>query len=45
MCIRDRVEANGIVTHYEVSDALLAQGVIFCDMHTAVREHLSLIHI
>ena len=37
------VEANGIVTQYEVSDALRAQGVIFCDMHTAVREHGDLV--
>ena len=29
------VEANGIVTQYELSDELRAQGVIFCDMHTA----------
>jgi Fe-S cluster assembly protein SufD len=37
------VEANGIVTQYEVSDALRAQGVIFCDMHTAVRDHGDLV--
>ena len=37
------VEANGVVTQYEVSDALRAQGVIFCDMHTAVREHGDLV--
>ena len=37
------VESNGIVTQYELSDALRAQGVIFCDMHTAVREHGDLV--
>jgi Fe-S cluster assembly protein SufD len=37
------VEVNGVVTQYELSDELKAQGVIFCDMHTAVREHGDLV--
>jgi len=37
------VEVNGIVNSYELSDELRAQGVIFCDMHTAVREHGDLV--
>jgi Fe-S cluster assembly protein SufD len=37
------VEVDGVVTQYELSDELKAQGVIFCDMHTAVREHGDLV--
>ncbi len=37
------VEVNGIVNEYALSDELRAQGVIFTDMHTAVREHGDLV--
>ncbi len=37
------VEADGVLKTYELSDELRAQGVIFCDMHTAVREHGDLV--
>ena len=37
------VEVNGVVKEYELSAELRAQGVIFCDMHTAVREHGDLV--
>ncbi len=37
------VEVDGIVQKYELSEELQAQGVIFCDMHTAVREHGDLV--
>ncbi len=37
------VEVDGAVTHCELSDELKAQGVIFCDMHTAVRQHADLV--
>jgi Fe-S cluster assembly protein SufD len=37
------VEVDGVVKEYELSDELKAQGVIFCDMHTAVREHPDLV--
>lgn len=37
------VEINGVVTVNEVSPALKGQGVIFTDMHTAVREHGDLV--
>jgi Fe-S cluster assembly protein SufD len=37
------VQVDGITRQYEVSDALKAQGVIFCDMDTAVREHPDLV--
>src|SRR5690606_34497188 len=33
------VEVDGVVKKFELSEELRAQGVIFCDMHTAVREH------
>lgn len=36
-------EVDGVVKEYELSDELRAQGVIFCDMHTAVREHGELV--
>jgi len=37
------LEVDGVVKAYELSDDLRAQGVIFCDMHTAVREHGDLV--
>jgi Fe-S cluster assembly protein SufD len=37
------LQINGVVERYEYSDALKEQGVIFCDMHTAVREHPELV--
>ena len=37
------VEVDGVVKAYELSDELRAQGVIFTDMHTAVREHGDLV--
>ncbi len=37
------VEVDGVVKEYALSDELRAQGVIFCDMHTAVREHGDLV--
>ncbi|MFW6042412.1 MAG: Fe-S cluster assembly protein SufD [Chloroflexota bacterium] len=37
------LHVDGEVTKYELSDELREQGVIFCDMHTAVREHPELV--
>lgn len=37
------VMVDGVVNSYRLSDELKAQGVIFCDMHTAVREHSDLV--
>ncbi len=37
------VEVNDRVEEYSLSDELRSQGVIFCDMHTAVREHGDLV--
>jgi Fe-S cluster assembly protein SufD len=37
------VEADGVVKEYVLSDELKAQGIVFCDMHTAVREHGDLV--
>lgn len=37
------VQVDGTVSKFELSDALKEQGVIFCDMHTAVREHPDLV--
>lgn len=37
------VEVDGIVTQLELSAALREQGIIFCDLHTAVREHGDLV--
>jgi Fe-S cluster assembly protein SufD len=37
------LEVDGSVETYEISDRLVEQGVIFCDMHTAVREHPELV--
>lgn len=37
------VQVDGVTTKYELSDELKAQGVIFCDMHTAVAEYGDLV--
>jgi Fe-S cluster assembly protein SufD len=37
------VEVDGVATQYELSEQLRAQGVIYTDMHTAVREHPELV--
>lgn len=37
------VQVDGETTQFEVSDELQEQGVIFCDMNTAVREHGDLV--
>ncbi len=37
------VEVDGTVVQYELDAAAREQGVIFCDMHTAVREHSELV--
>lgn len=37
------VQVDGNVTKYELSDELQEQGIIFCDMHTAVRQHSELV--
>lgn len=37
------VQVDGVTGKYELSDELKAQGVIFCDMHTAVAEHGDLV--
>ncbi len=37
------IQVDGVTTSYALSDALKAQGVIFCDMSTAVRNHPDLI--
>lgn len=37
------VQQDGETLRYEISAALQAQGVIFCDMQTAVREHAELV--
>ena len=37
------LQVDGETTKFELSDALREQGVIFCDMHTAVNEHPELI--
>ncbi len=37
------LEVDGVTVKYELSPALQEQGVIFCDMHTAVREHGDLV--
>lgn len=39
----EMVQVDGVVTSYEISDELKEQGVIFCDMHTAVNEHAELV--
>lgn len=37
------LQIDGVTRKYELSDALKEQGVIFCDMHTAVAEHPDLV--
>jgi Fe-S cluster assembly protein SufD len=37
------LQVDGVVQRYEVDPALVAQGVIFTDMHTAVAEHPELV--
>ena len=37
------LQVDGKAIKYEVSDALKEQGVIFCDMHSAVREYPELV--
>lgn len=37
------VQVDGVTQQYELSDELKAQGVIFCDMHGAVRDHGELV--
>lgn len=37
------LQVDGTTKRYELSDELKAQGVIFCDMSTAVREHEDLV--
>ncbi|NLF65660.1 MAG: Fe-S cluster assembly protein SufD [Chloroflexi bacterium] len=37
------VEVDGVATKYELSEQLREQGVIYTDMHTAVREHPELV--
>ena len=37
------LQVDGVVQQFAVSDELTAQGVIFCDMHTAVSQHPDLV--
>jgi Fe-S cluster assembly protein SufD len=37
------LQVDGVTRQHELSDALKEQGVIFCDMHTAVNNHPELI--
>lgn len=37
------LQVDGVTRQYQVSDELKAQGVIFCDMHTAVSNHPDLV--
>jgi Fe-S cluster assembly protein SufD len=37
------LQIDGVVRHLNVAQSLIDQGVIFCDMHTAVAEHPELI--
>lgn len=37
------LQIDGVVRHYELDQELIDQGVIFCDMHTAVNEHPELV--
>ena len=37
------LEVDGVVESYDISDELVKQGIIFCDMHTAVRDHGDLV--
>jgi len=37
------LQIDGVVKQYELSETLFEQGVIFCDMHTAVNEYPELV--
>ncbi len=37
------LQIDGVVERYELSDSLKEQGVIFCDMHTAVQDYPELV--
>jgi Fe-S cluster assembly protein SufD len=37
------LQVDGVTRQYQVSDELKAQGVVFCDMHTAVSNHPDLV--
>ncbi|MEJ2746416.1 MAG: Fe-S cluster assembly protein SufD [Anaerolineae bacterium] len=37
------LQVDGVTQQYKLSDELKAQGVIFCDMHTAVAQHPDLV--
>lgn len=37
------LQIDGVVKQFDLSDVLKEQGVIFCDMHTAVHEHPALV--
>ncbi len=37
------LQIDGVTQQYEISDELTAQGVIFCDMHTAVSQYPELV--
>jgi Fe-S cluster assembly protein SufD len=37
------LQIDGVTQKYELSDELKAQGVVFCDMHTAVSNHPDLV--
>ena len=37
------LQVDGVVKRFELDQALIDQGVIFCDMHTAVDEHPELV--
>jgi Fe-S cluster assembly protein SufD len=37
------VEVDGVAVQYEFDQAAQDQGIVFCDMHTAVREHGDLV--
>jgi len=39
----DMLQVDGVVRQYQVSEELKAQGVVFCDMHTAVSDHPELV--
>ncbi|MCO5195097.1 MAG: Fe-S cluster assembly protein SufD [Anaerolineae bacterium] len=37
------IQVDGITQSYELSEELQSQGIIFCDMHVAVRDHAELV--
>jgi Fe-S cluster assembly protein SufD len=37
------VEIDGVVNQFQLSEELQTQGILFCDMHTAVREYPALV--